>query len=36
MSARIRHAHLFGTRETKYEALARESVGATEWTDVEP
>jgi predicted helicase len=34
--ARVHHAELWGTRESKYEALSRESVATVSWKPLEP
>lgn len=36
MSAKVFHAHLYGTREAKYERLAENDVSKTQWTEVKP
>jgi len=33
LTAKVFHAHLFGTRESKYERLAESDVSTTQWTE---
>jgi predicted helicase len=35
-SARVHHAELWGTRESKYEQLSETDVATTKWTEIEP
>ena len=36
MTAKVFHAHLYGSRQAKYECLADDDVSKTEWTELNP
>lgn len=36
MTAKVFHAHLWGTRKHKYTTLRANSLGETQWAELEP